>query len=200
MTTRARLELAIALVGAAGLAGFLVTHPGVRELRDEARALKPVASAIAGNTASTLPPAVENTTLISGPLTGTIHEAPAPELPPAVLARDREYIAEAFPALSSWSVAEVKPLLAPAALEASSDEQLAQVMTTLSDRLGTLQYFEAPQPVATAVDAGYTTASENLQPYRFTAYYEAGAAEVNLVLEKQQQHSALYSFDINIPN
>ena len=109
-------------------------------------------------------------------------------------------IAEAFPALSSWSMADVKPLLSTAALNATSDAELEQVMATLGARLGTLQYFDEPQPVSPPETLDYPTTTASLQPYRFTAYYEAGAAEVNLVLEKQQQHSSLYSFDIHVSN
>jgi len=194
--TRARSELAAALVAALSLVIFLAWYEG--------RQAPPVAPYIHGTVlretvlreAQATVPAeatigtVANTTMIA-PVT------PASELPPAELADDRAFINEAFPALSSWSVDEVKPLLSDAALSANTDEELAQVMTTLNARLGTLQYFDSPQPVE---GPQAFNAAADLQPYIFTAYYEAGEAEVNLVLEKEQQHSSLYSFDINVQN
>lgn len=88
--------------------------------------------------------------------------------------------------------------LPPAEL-ASDRAFINEVMTTLDARLGALQYFDSPQPIETA-DAPAAANGAELQPYTFTAYYEAGEAQVNLVLEKEQQRSSLYSFDINVQN
>jgi hypothetical protein len=190
--TRARTELAGALVAALSLVIFLAWYGGARE---------PAGSPyVSGTVLRELPgaaPPADGTVPTVANTAPTAPVTPASELPPAELASDRAFINEAFPALSSWSVEEVKPLLSEDALNASTAEQLEQVMTTLNDRLGTLQYFDSPQPVEgpQALDA-----QSDLQPYAFTAYFEAGEAEVNLVLEKDQQHSSLYSFDINVQN
>jgi hypothetical protein len=197
---KAKSELIGALATALALVVFLVWYQGQRSM--EPAAVEPAVGRVARTEAA--PPAAapvptteaESTVAVAAPA------APAPELLPAdVLARDRAFINEAFPALSSWDVAEVKPLLSVAALASSTDEDLEQVMTTLENRLGSLQSFDLPQPVATraALDRE-TETSADLQPYEFTAYYAAGEAEVSLVLEKQPQHSSLYSFDIHVPN
>lgn len=197
---RARTELFVALVAAVALVGFLAWYDGGRN----PRVPEPVVSvteedAVEPALASSLP-IVADTTVLVGPLPGVAHEPLAPEVESDVLERDRAYIAEAFPALSTWSVDDVKPLLATAALNASTDAELAEVMSTLGSRLGDLQYFDQPQPVEGTETIDYAATSAELQPYRFTAWYEAGAAEVNLVLERQQDHNAVYSFDIHIPN
>jgi hypothetical protein len=121
------------------------------------------------------------------------------ELPTDTVDQDREFIGRAFPLLSTWNLPEVKPLLSPATIEASSDEELAAVMSTLKERLGSLQRFDEPQPVPMAVDGAADLDDQALQQYQFIAYYDAGAAEVNLILEKHSDTHALYSFDINIP-
>lgn len=133
--------------------------------------------------------------------------APEQTPPPAVdteqLLKDREYISYAFPVISTWDATAVKPLLSEATAQASSDEQLAQVMTVLEDRLGGLESFELPEllpenevvpDVTGATDAG------ELAHYRFMAYYESGPAEVSVVLQREQEASTLHSFNINIPN
>ncbi|MDY6984330.1 MAG: hypothetical protein SV422_14685 [Pseudomonadota bacterium] len=198
---RAKTELFAALAAALTLVVFLAWYEGQRN----ARAPEPVVSVTDENlpqpsaVASVLP-IVADTTVLAGPLPGVAHEPPAPEVESDVLERDLAYIAEAFPALSTWSLDEVKPLLATAALNASTDAELAEIMSTLGARLGDLQYFDQPQPVEGAETIDYAATSAELQPYRFTAWYEAGAAEVNLVLERQQDYNAVYSFDIHIPD
>ena len=189
---RANIELAGALLAAIGLVIFLAWYQGQRASAAMPAPLSGQVMRISQDTTAAALAATK-TAAASAP-------AVAPRLPTEVLERDRAFINQAFPVLSSWSVSDVKPLLSNAALRASTDAELTQVMTTLNARLGTLQSFDAPQPVslpAALADAG-TGAS--LQPYAFTAYYEAGEAEVNLVLEKRQQQSSLYSFDIHIPN
>jgi hypothetical protein len=114
--------------------------------------------------------------------------------------QDREFIGRVFPLLSTWNLPEVKPLLSPETVEASSDAELSAVMTTLKDRLGALQSFEPPQPVPMAVDTATGAGDQMLQQYHFLARYEAGEAEVNLILQKQAESRSLYSFDINVPN
>jgi hypothetical protein len=185
--TRAKTELATALIAAVALGIFLAWYGGQGHL---APALTMPLTGAVVRTAPALALSEAANTAVPAPVT------PASELPPAELASDRAFINEAFPTLSSWSVDEVKPLLSTEALNASTDEELEEVMATLNDRLGTLQYFDSPQPV----EAPGAFATEDLQPYTFTAYYEAGEAEVNLVLEKEEEHSSLYSFDINIQN
>lgn len=190
--TRAKTEFAGALVGAVALVTFLAWYQGQRS---QTLSFPEPAT---GTVMRAIP---EPAALISGAAAGTaLAGMPGSPLPAADVARDRAFINEAFPALSSWSVEEVKPLLSNAALNASTDQELADVMTTLDARLGTLQYFDPPQPVGAAEPFTYPTADASLQPYTFTAYFEAGEAEVNLVLEKQQQQSSLYSFDIHVPN
>jgi hypothetical protein len=193
--TRAKTELAFALIGALTLVILMAWYQGQRN--PAGNQAEPVTGTIVRTEPDATPAPAANT-LAVGALAGTVQAPPAPDVPPAELERDRAFISEAFPALSSWEVEEVKPLLSTAALNASTDRELAEVMATLSDRLGTLQYFDSPQP-ANGPDAFASTDTE-LQPYVFTAYYEAGEAEVNLVLEKEQQRSSLYSFDIHVPN
>lgn len=200
--TRAKTELAVAVAMALIFSALLAIWQNQRNMRapEAAAALGdsifvPDAPATAG---TPIAPTVENTTVLAGPLPGTAHEPPAPELESAQLESDRAYIAEAFPALSTWNVTELKSLLATESLNASTDTDLEQVLTTLGERLGELQYFDEPQPVEGTETLDADTQAE-LQPYRFTAWYEAGAAEVNLVLERQTRRS-VYSFDIHIPN
>lgn len=201
--TRARTELAIAVATALVLAALLATWHGQRSA--DATGASVADSMFTSDAAGLAPDAnaafiVQDTTVLTGPLPGMMHEPPAPELESTQLESDRAYIAEAFPALSTWDVARLKPLLATDALDASTDADLEQVMTTLGARLGTLQHFDEPQPVEGTETIEYASASTELQPYRFTAWYEAGAAEVNLVLERKPEHSAVYSFDIHIPD
>ncbi|MGV3592060.1 MAG: hypothetical protein ACO1PZ_10255 [Gammaproteobacteria bacterium] len=200
--TRARTELAVAVAMALIFSALLAIWQNQRNVRapDAAVALGDAIVVTEAPAAAPTPlaPTVENTTVLAGPLPGTAHEPPAPELESAQLESDRAYIAEAFPALSTWNVTELKPLLATEALNASTDADLEQVLATLSERLGELQYFDEPQPVEGTATIDAETQAE-LQPYRFTAWYEAGAAEVNLVLERQTQRS-VHSFDIHIPN
>jgi hypothetical protein len=115
------------------------------------------------------------------------------------VARDREFINYAFPLLSTWNLQEIKPLLANATIEASTDEELDEVMSVLGDRLGDLKYFETPQPVATRTEAD-EAGEAKLQHYQFVAYYEAGVAEIDLILRKQLSTNSLYSFNIHVPN
>jgi hypothetical protein len=191
--TRAKTELAVALVGALALIILMAWYQGQRP--PSLNQAEPIAGTIVRTELEALP---ATDVLAVGALAGTVQAPPAPDVPADELERDRAFISEAFPALSSWEVEEVKPLLSTAALNASTDAELAEVMTTLSDRLGTLQYFDSPQP-ANGAEA-FASGDAELQPYVFTAYYEAGEAEVNLVLEKEQQRSSLYSFDIHVPN
>lgn len=147
--------------------------------------------------------------------TGRI-EQPAPELidlandvsPQALdsaseqeVARDREFINYAFPLLSTWKSQELKPLLAEETIAASSDEELNEVMSVLEDRLGELKSFETPQPVVLedALPEQDSTQQGELQHYQFVAYYEAGEAEIDLIIHKQQDDSSLYSFNIHVP-
>ncbi|MEY4641990.1 MAG: hypothetical protein RLZZ227_1984 [Pseudomonadota bacterium] len=125
------------------------------------------------------------------------------ELPPAALADDRQFIGRVFPLLSTWNLPEVKPLLSPATLEASSDAELSAVLATLKEQLGSLQHFDEPRPVKMAVQSvadGEEPAlpHQALQQYQFRAYYDAGKADVNLILERLPETHTLYSFDINI--
>jgi hypothetical protein len=117
------------------------------------------------------------------------------------LERDLAFINYAFPLLSKWDLQEVKPLLAQETIAASSDETLNGVMSVLEDRLGELKSFETPRPVTpSAGELAQDAAFEGkLQHYQFVAYYEAGKAEVDLILDKRQDTSALYSFDIHVP-
>lgn len=127
-------------------------------------------------------------------------EQPALPAEPVVddqLSRDREFISYAFPVLSSWNVEAVKPLLADATVAASTDEEMKEVMTILAGRLGELESFEMPQP-AVELDAGDD--SDELSHYRFNAQFEAGEAEVSLVLHRQMDQNSLYSFNIHVPN
>jgi hypothetical protein len=114
---------------------------------------------------------------------------------------DREFINYAFPLLSQWNLQEVKPLLAEETIAASSDETLSEVMSVLEDRLGELKSFETPQPVTPAAgEPGQDEAFDGkLQHYQFIAYYEAGAAEIDLILHKRQNASSLYAFNIHVP-
>ncbi|MES2625073.1 MAG: hypothetical protein V4628_07335, partial [Pseudomonadota bacterium] len=99
------------------------------------------------------------------------------------IAKDREFIEHAFPVLSSWNLHEVKPLLAETTIAASTDEELSEVMSVLQDRLGDLKYFETPQPIAMeGEEESLQAADGKLQHYHFIAYYEAGEAEINLIL------------------
>jgi hypothetical protein len=197
---RARTELFVAITAAVAVIGLLAWSQDrpTAPAPGPAMSVSPVSNSSVANT--TRLALVADTTVLAGPLPGVAHEPPAPELESNQLERDREYIAEAFPALSTWSVAQLKPLLATAALNASTDDELAEVMSTLGMRLGDLQYFEQPQPLEGAETIEYAAASAELQPYHFTAWYEAGAADVTLVLERQEDRNAVYSFDINIPN
>lgn len=115
--------------------------------------------------------------------------------------QDREFINYAFPLLSKWDLQEVKPLLAEETIAASSDEELAEVMSVLEERLGELKSFELPQPVTLegAEPAQDENLDDDLQHYQFIAYYEAGQAEIDLVLSKRQNDNSLYSFNIHIP-
>lgn len=194
--TRARTELTLALAAAAVVIVFLVWT----NQRRNVRVLEPVVSVTETQVTNTTVPTVSDTTVLVGPLPGVAHEPPAPERESEQLARDRAYIADAFPALSSWSVATLKSLLATAALNASTDVELADVMQTLGARLGNLLDFEQPQPVEGHETIEYGAMSAELQPYRFMARYEGGVAEVTLVLERQQDRTAVYSFDIHIPD
>lgn len=200
--TRARTELAVALAMALIFSALLAIWQNQRNLGTPEPAVSPGDAIIVTDTpavaATPIAPAVGNTTVLAGPLPGTAHEPPAPELESAQLQSDRAYIAEAFPALSTWNVTDFKSVLATDALNASTDADLEEVLTTLGARLGELQYFDEPQPVEGSATIDVDTQAE-LQPYRFTAWYEAGAAEVNLVLERQTRRS-VYSFDIHIPN
>jgi hypothetical protein len=190
--TRARSELALTPAGALSLVIFLAWYQGRQQVPGPASPMP-----VSGTVLRTTPAALDSPQVTNIPITAPV--TPAAELPPAELASDRAFINEAFPALSSWSVEEVKPLLSTEALNASSDAELNEVMATLDARLGTLQYFDSPQPIETS-DALAADNGAELQPYTFTAYYEAGEAQVNLVLEKEQQRSSLYSFDINVQN
>lgn len=193
---RARTELVVGVAAVVALAAFLIWTNAERN----ARVPEPVVSVTETEVTNTTIPTVADTTVLIGPLPGVAHEPPAPELESNQLERDLAYIAEAFPALSSWSVNELKPLLSTAALNASTDAELNEVMSTLGARLGDLQYFEQPQPVEGLETIEYAATSAELQPYHFTAWYEAGPAEVSLVLERQEDRNAVYSFDISIPN
>ncbi len=135
----------------------------------------------------------ENTTLPLTPDTGSDQEE---------VDRDREFINYAFPLLSKWNLQDVKPLLAEETVAASSDEELNEVMSVLEDRLGDLKSFETPQPVTleSAVPEQVETRDGKLQHYQFIAYYEAGEAEIDLILHKNQNDSSLYSFNIHVPN
>ena len=82
----------------------------------------------------------------------------------------------------------------------SSDEQLGEVMTVVSYRLVELQYFEMPQPASAETSGLPASDSAGLLHYQFTAYYETGAAEVDLVLHELRDASSRYSFNIQIPN
>jgi hypothetical protein len=197
--SRAKSELMASLVAALTLVVFLAWYQG----RTPAPEIAALATGQVERSGQVPEPAVVPTATTTVAVASPPSPSLAPQLlPPDVLARDRAFIDEAFPALSSWDVAEVKPLLSVAALAASTDAELALVMDTLEERLGTLQSFDAPQPVAAREELAReeTSSTASLQPYRFTAYYEEGEAEVNLVLEKQPLHSALYSFDIHVPN
>jgi hypothetical protein len=191
--TRAKIELGGALVAALGLVIALAWYSGERSTISE------VPAPVAGTVVRAPEPVPEVPAAELASTQDASAEAVA-QLPAEVLARDRAFINEAFPVLSSWSVAEVKPLLSNSALRGSTDAELTQVMTTLNARLGTLQYFDSPQPASAPEAIEYAGTTASLQPYTFTAYYEAGEAEVSLVLEQQQQESSLYSFDIVIPN
>lgn len=116
--------------------------------------------------------------------------------------RDREFINYAFPLLSKWNLQDVKPLLAEETIAASSDEELNEVMSVLEDRLGDLKSFETPQPVTLegAVPEQNEAQDGELQHYQFIAYYEAGEAEIDLILHNRQNDSSLYSFNIHVPN
>jgi hypothetical protein len=115
--------------------------------------------------------------------------------------RDREFINYAFPLLSTWNLQDVKPLLAEETIAASSDAELSEVMSVLEDRLGDLRSFDTPQPVALegAVPEQDEALDGELQHYQFVAYYEAGEAEIDLILHKSQNDSSLYSFNIHVP-
>ncbi len=90
-------------------------------------------------------------------------------------------------------------MLAEETIASSSDDELTEVMSVLEERLGNLKYFDTPQPVLKpASDAD--SEEEGLQLYQFMAYYEAGAAEINLMLQKERNDNSLYSFNINVPN
>ena len=115
------------------------------------------------------------------------------------MAKDREFINYAFPLLSTWNLQEIKPLLADATIEASTDEELSEVMSVLDNRLGNLKFFETPQPVAASTESA-KPGEATLQHYQFVAYYEAGVAEVDLILHKELSANSLYSFNIHVPN
>ena len=151
------------------------------------------------NPVGTTTPA-EDTTADDVASTESRQQPAADDQQDAEIAEDREFINYAFPLLSSWDLQEVKPLLADATIAASSDEEIKEVMSTLEDRLGALEHFDTPQPVATAAVAPPQAEDGKLQHYQFMAYYEAGQAEVDLVLHKQLNDSSLYSFNIHVPN
>jgi hypothetical protein len=142
-----------------------------------------------------IPAAIAGAESIDSPESLSGDEAEAVE----EVARDREFINYAFPLLSTWNLQEIKPLLANATIEASTDEELDEVMSVLGDRLGDLKYFETPQPVATRTEAD-AAGEAKLQHYQFVAYYEAGVAEIDLILRKQLSTNSLYSFNIHVPN
>lgn len=128
-------------------------------------------------------------------------EPPQPPGPEEVqLARDLAFISEAFPLLSSWDLAVLKPLLAEPTLAGTSDEEFIEVINVLSNRLGALQSFDVPEPVAPADDLQAGDGDDSLQHYRFTARYAAGEAEVDLVLHQLPEASKLYSFNITVPD
>lgn len=115
------------------------------------------------------------------------------------LRRDLEFIARAFPILSSWDATAIKLLLSPATLEGSTDAQLNAVMGALGERLGTLLSFEQPVPTLTADSQQSTDRSGRLKHYEFVASYQNGVADVDLVLHQQPDATSLYSFNINVP-
>lgn len=116
------------------------------------------------------------------------------------VALDREYINYAFPVLSSWNIRDIKPLLADETVAASSDAELDEVMSVLEDRLGNLKYFDTPEPVLKPQSEESSLSKDGLRLYQFMAYYEAGVAEVNLMLQQERNANSLYSFNINVPD
>lgn len=176
------------------VAGIVVFQPG----RDESLNATSVNQF---NDTTTVPGRIEHS---EARLVDLTNDDSPQELEPPIaqeVARDREFINYAFPLLSTWKLQELKPLLAEETIAASSDEELNEVMSVLEDRLGELKSFETPQPVLLqdALPEQDSTQEGELQHYQFVAYYEAGEAEIDLILHKRQDDSSLYSFNIHVP-
>ncbi|GJM11681.1 MAG: hypothetical protein DHS20C12_00840 [Pseudohongiella sp.] len=117
----------------------------------------------------------------------------------ASLQQDQDFISEVFPKVSSWKAAELEPYLAEETKAGTWDSQVQNVLATLSERLGDLQYFGKPVPLVIDDTTSYSEGSE-LSVYEFVAYYEEGAADISLVLAEDSGEEALYSFNIAVQN
>lgn len=128
-----------------------------------------------------------------------------PAADPGAMVRDRAFIDTVFPLLSRWQLEPLKAVLAPTTLAANSDGELQAVLRTLGENLGELRSFEPPELVEPAEAAAVTAETQDdLHQYRFRAWYERGAANVNLVLQREPGQAAgedrhLYSFNISVP-
>lgn len=110
---------------------------------------------------------------------------------------DMAFIEEIFPKVSAWEIDKIEPYLAEETFSNTLDRQLDSVLDTLATSLGGLENFTEPQPIDIA-DMPTDADGDELVVYEFVAYYEAGVADINLVLAKDNGEPALYSFNINI--
>lgn len=121
-------------------------------------------------------------------------ETTAPERP-AQIAREKEFISEVFPRISSWQVDRLEPYLADVTKSGDWTEEIASVLGILADRLGLLQRHGEPERIPIA---NVPTDGDTLSEYEFVAYYANGVADINLVLADSAGQSSLYSFDISV--
>lgn len=107
--------------------------------------------------------------------------------------QDRAFIDTVFPTLSAWQAQDLEPYLAEETKHEGWPTDVASVLDTLSARLGRLERFSQPEPAVTN-----SSADEHLAIYEFVAFYESGAADVNIALSERDGQPQLYSFNFQV--
>lgn len=133
-----------------------------------------------------------------GPIPPQVEESEAAvPLPSDQIAREKQFISEVFPRISSWQVDRLEPYLADVTKSGDWTEEIGSVLGILAERLGQLQRHGEPERIPIA-DAPTDAEGDTLSEYEFVAYYTNGVADINLVLAAGAGQSSLHSFNISV--
>ena len=111
-------------------------------------------------------------------------------------ASDKQFIRTAFPRIAEWQSESVVAYLDPTTLSNNDATQLGRIMNALEASLG--DFHEIDEIVHTGSSA--TDATGALEQYEFTAGFEKGEAEVELVVSDartDEKNKAIYSINID---